>query len=693
MHSFFKCFRAALFGGVALCSVLPTRAEFTVSGRRLLKDGQPFVIKGVCYNPTPIGENGSRAPNGDYFTSGYSAFWDRDLPQLRAMGANVLRIYGWNPTADHTAFLNRCYNNGDHPLYVLVNYWVDPATDWTNAKTVKAISTNFTNIETRLGTHPAVLGLIVGNEVNSANNNGWKTEFWAAMNSVAGSIHALNSKRLVSVAITDFLDHVAWADPSMPNIDFWCMQLYRGTSFGSFFGDFAARSARPVVISEYGMDVYNHWTNSPYPNNGAFAADILVNLWQEIANASSVCAGGCLFEYCDEWFRAPGGTDTTQDPGGWMASGFPDGQADEEWWGLFSIAKNGTGLNILTPRAAYYELSAVWNPAPPPVAPPPTVTPSTITNNTFEAMPVGTNNFYAFAYNPVLTGWIFTGYSGITGNNSGFTAGNPAAPEGTQVAFVQMQGWISTSPTLNAGTYTVSAKIANRANYGQQQTVVVTVDGIQVGQFAAGTSYTLATTGAFTVPNGTHEIRFTGQSTADATLFLDQITVQVAPQNQVTVGSSGFEAPDVGAGNFSAFRYNPAVAAGVQAWTFDGYSGVTGNNSGFTGGNPVAPEGKQVAFVQMNTGVISQTLTFSANGSYQLSVLAAQRGLWNQSRQVVQVYVDGSLVGSIAPTGTAYETVKVLFSATAGTHQLSFRGTATDDSTVFIDNVAITAAP
>src|SRR5882724_4224251 len=208
-----------------LCG-LPLHAAFTVSGRQLLNNGQPFTVKGVCYNPTPIGDNGSRSPNGDYFTSGYSALWDRDLPQLRAMGANVIRVYGWAPTADHTAFLNRCYNGGDHPLYVLVNYWVDPTTDWTSAKGVKAVATNFTDIETRLGSNPAVLALIIGNEVNSQSNNGYEAAFWSAMNSVAATVKETNSNRLVTIAITDALDQLAAYNGTMTSIDFWCMQIY-----------------------------------------------------------------------------------------------------------------------------------------------------------------------------------------------------------------------------------------------------------------------------------------------------------------------------------------------------------------------------------------------------------------------------------------------------------------------------------
>jgi hypothetical protein len=670
-----------------LLNVSALQADFTVSGRRLLKDGQPFTIKGVCYNPTPIGDNGSRSPNGDYFTSNYAALWDRDLPQLRAMGANVIRIYGWNPTADHTEFLNRCYNNGDRPLYVLVNYWVDPATDWTNSRSIRNITNNFTNIENRLGSHPAVLGLIVGNEVNAQNGNGGKPAFWSAMNAVAGSIKALNSKRLLSIAITDALDQMGANDGVMTNIDFWCMQLYRGGSFGSFFSDFAARSGRPVVISEYGFDALNHAANAPYPNNAEFSGDTVVNLWLEIARAFEVCAGGCVFEFCDEWFRAPG-TDGTQDPGGWYAPGFADGYADEEWWGLFSIAKNGSGPDKHTARAAFHEFSALWNPLVQPPQPPVNPNPSAF-DGTFEAVSVGTNTFGAFVYGPTMNGWSFAGNAGLAGNNSGFTSGNPAAPQGTQVGFVQMQGSISAQISLAAGTYTLSAYTANRANWGAAQTVAVFIDGVEVGRFTGGTAYAAATTRSFVVAAGTHEIRFAGLSAIDATLFIDAVMVQPASATTVAVSGAGFETPDVGANNFYSFAYGPAVVAGVQPWKFEGAAGVTGNNSGFSSANPGAPEGKQVAFVQINTGAISQSVSFPSSSTYRLSVSAAHRGIWNQGRQVVQVYLDSALIGTVTATGTAYERIAFDFSAGAGAHVLSFRGTATDDSTLFLDDVAI----
>jgi hypothetical protein len=163
--------------GLLAALVLPAEtlaaAAFTVSGRSILREGTPFNVRGVDYQPAPIGDNPAQSPPyGDYYTANYSALWARDLPLLRAMGANVIRIYGWDASADHSAFLDACHNGGDQPIFVLVNRWIDPATNWSNTTAVNAIRTEFLTLEANLNNHPAVLGLILGNEANNAKPNG-----------------------------------------------------------------------------------------------------------------------------------------------------------------------------------------------------------------------------------------------------------------------------------------------------------------------------------------------------------------------------------------------------------------------------------------------------------------------------------------------------------------------------------------
>jgi hypothetical protein len=144
----------------------------------------------------------------------------------------------------------------------------------------------------------------------------------------------------------------------------------------------------------------------------------------------------------------------------------------------------------------------------------------------------------------------------------------------------------------------------------------------------------------------------------------------------------------VGTGSFGSFQTDPAGTP----WTFSGSAGVAGNGSGFTAGNPNAPEGTQVGFLQ-GTGSFSQTVAGLAAGTYQLSFQAAQRGNFNQGGQDFQVLVDGVVVGTFKPVSAGYSSLTTAaFTVTAGAHTITFRGldSAGGDNTALIDNVQLT---
>ena len=111
----------------------------------------------------------------------------------------------------------------------------------------------------------------------------------------------------------------------------------------------------------------------------------------------------------------------------------------------------------------------------------------------------------------------------------------------------------------------------------------------------------------------------------------------------------GLRAGAVGAGQY---QYRPTGSP----WAFAGNAGIAANNSGFTSGNPPAPEGTQVAFLQ-TTGSFSQAVAGWAAGSYVLTFYAAQRGNYQASRQDFQVLVDGAVVGTFTPSGTSYQSL------------------------------------
>ena len=302
----------------------------------------------------------------------------------------------------------------------------------------------------------------------------------------------------------------------------------------------------------------------------------------------------------------------------------------------------------------------------------------------FEQVPV----VGGYAYAPSGSAWAFSNASGVTGNGSGFTSGNPPAPQGTQVAFLQGTGSITQSVSgWAAGSYAISFDAALRGNYGGVQNFEVLVDGNLVGSFEpTTTSYQSYTTGPFTVAAGSHTIEFLGVNTAggDDTDFLDAVAVAAAPA-VTAVGDTGFEQVPVVGG----YAYAPSGSA----WAFSNASGVTGNGSGFTSGNPPAPQGTQVAFLQ-GTGSITQSVSGWAAGSYAISFDAALRGNYG-GVQNFEVLVDGNLVGSFEPTTTSYQSYTTgPFTVAAGSHTIEFLGvnTAGGDDTDFLDAVAVASA-
>jgi O-glycosyl hydrolase len=316
----------------------------------------------------------------------------------------------------------------------------------------------------------------------------------------------------------------------------------------------------------------------------------------------------------------------------------------------------------------------------------------------FETPPVGSATFGAFGYNPAGSPWTFSGNSGISGNGSGFTALNPNAPEGAQVAFLQMAGsTISQTVSLATGTYSLNFQAAQRVQWQPgQQDFEVLVDGQVAGKFtpAAGGAYASFTTGPFTLTSGAHTISFLGldTQTGDNTVLIDNVQLVAATTAPGQPMDAGFESPAVGSGNFGAFVYNPTNTG----WTFANDAGVTGNGSGFTAANPNAPQGTQVGFLQMAGSSISQSITLAA-GAYAVSFEAAQRIQWQSGLQDFEVLLDGQSIGTFAPAaGGAYASFQTKpFNVTGGAHTIQFLGldSAGGDNTAFIDEVQIVSQP
>lgn len=338
--------------------------QVTINGRQILVNGSPFTAKGVAYQPTPIGDRADQYPYGDYYTSNYSEIYERDIPLLRDMHCNVVRLWGWSPPADHTDFLDQLYNNGVDPIYVIAALWVNQNEDLSDPSLRNNYLQQFSNMVARHKDHPAILMWAFGNEVNNFTPN--KDAWFSLLNEAAAVAHNEEGEIFhpVTTANLEVADILTY-DSSVPNLDVWGINVYRGPSFGDLFSTYEAASSKPLVLHEYGIDAFcnNCSPQGEYelvPPFIPFQANYAASLWDEIVANSNVCSGASIMEYCDEWWKDWTGNPDIHDNGGYVASSHPDNYANEEWWGIMRTMDDGINPDIMEPREVFYTLQVAW---------------------------------------------------------------------------------------------------------------------------------------------------------------------------------------------------------------------------------------------------------------------------------------------------------------------------------------------
>jgi hypothetical protein len=392
-----------------------TKTVVTTDGYALKVNGQNFTFKGVNYAPSPINVIPDYEPWGDYFQDGWQAIWDRDIPAIKEMNANTLKLYGmtafkWSdPTkkkVDHSAFYTMLHDNG---LYVIPMVWFD----WNYMKNVYnpsnwdgtdvAVAWKWMVAEAKQ--YPAVIGYCVSNE----QNPGWLASdrsYWIDHTyDLVSHVKDMDPDRMTTISLQD--DNQAgtgtkevhnWND-LMPKLDAWSICLYRANisqaiGFTDIFNTYEANTAvnkKPMIVSEFGCPASLH--NPPSdPNavqllpananataeyiricwNGApvYHDDIMSNLAYNASGVHKVCVGGFVFEWTDEWCKG--------DKQAWLHTGdnapnpnYPGGSGDEKWFGINGVETVGRGHHdpfdptinqpdALSPRAAYYMLKSLW---------------------------------------------------------------------------------------------------------------------------------------------------------------------------------------------------------------------------------------------------------------------------------------------------------------------------------------------
>ena len=281
---------------------------------------------------------------------------DRDFPLLRRMGVNTIRTWG---EVQSEVFLDAAWNNGDHPIHVLMGFWINCGENYFDPTVRERYKDTFRAYVERYSDHPAVLAWGIGNENNLGycSSSSQVEHFYSLGEELAQIAYEVEGAGYHPVGIINGdlhnlgLDVYGSEDVDLPHIDFWGCDVYPGESFGTWFTDFSIRSGKPILVAEYGIDALDNRNQREYED---VQAQYVVSQWREIAAASNTL-GATLMAYSDEWWKA--GSVATHDDGGYVTDRHPDGFSNEEWWGIVRVSPGvGTDVDTVIPRQVYYLL-------------------------------------------------------------------------------------------------------------------------------------------------------------------------------------------------------------------------------------------------------------------------------------------------------------------------------------------------
>ena len=309
-----------LAGSLNSCLSPGGSGEIKISGRQIMVDGSPYLIKGICYNPVPKGSDKRDFSN-----------LTEDLALMVEAGINTVRVY---QPIDDKAVLDEIHAAG---IKVIMGFGFDQGGKFD------MVSGTFIDYVNTYKDHKAILLWELGNEYNYHPQwfNGDLKNWYTALNNAAGLIKKQDPSHPVTTAHGELPDSLALA--SCPNIDVWGMNVYRWDEPGEIYSQWESISSKPMYLSEAGGDSYMTITKAGYEQGVNEKAQAAANakILESVFNHSEVCSGVTLFAFSDEWWKA--GNNDIQDIGGWApnSTGVPyDGSPNEEYWGILDIDRN-----------------------------------------------------------------------------------------------------------------------------------------------------------------------------------------------------------------------------------------------------------------------------------------------------------------------------------------------------------------
>lgn len=365
---------------------------------QLLVDNKPYMIKGITYAPTKVGQSPDEGTLGNWMEEDFNkngkidgpfdAFVDKnrnniqdddepavgDFKLMQDMGVNTIRLYH-HPLKVNKELLRQMYEN--YGIRVIMGDFLgkyaigsgaqwNPGTDYNNEEQEKKMIESVKTMVNEFKDEPYILFWLLGNEnvyCYACNANEQPDTFFKFANEVAKIIKSIDPDHPVAIGSGDilFLDKFG---KYAPDIDIFGTNAYRGDyGFGAFWRQVKEKGGdKPAFITEFGCPSYAEGKSIDEAEE--MQAQYHLGSWEDIQNNMAFNAGvgnslgGIVFEWLDEWWKAY--EPYIHDTKGLWAGPFPDGYMHEEWLGVSSQGDGKLSPFLRQLRKVYYMYQKKW---------------------------------------------------------------------------------------------------------------------------------------------------------------------------------------------------------------------------------------------------------------------------------------------------------------------------------------------
>ena len=371
--------------------------QYETGDWQLLVDNKPYIIQGITYAPTKVGQSPDEGTLGNWMEEDfnhngridgpYDAFVDKnrnnlqdinepsmgDFRLMKEMGVNTIRLYH-QPLKVNKELFRDLYNRfgirvimgdflGKYAIGSGASWY--PGTDYNNDTHKKNMMESVMSMVSEFKDEPYILFWLLGNENVygfACNADKEPDAFFKFANEVARQIKTIDPEHPVAICSGDilFLDKFG---KNCPDVDIFGTNAYRGNyGFGYLWRQVKQETGKPAFITEFGCPAYAEGKTSDEAEK--LQAEYHRGSWDDIEynmafrEGAGNSLGGVVFEWLDEWWKAY--EPSMHDTKGLFTGPFPDGFMHEEWLGLSGQGNGKVSPYLRQLRQSYFMYKKKW---------------------------------------------------------------------------------------------------------------------------------------------------------------------------------------------------------------------------------------------------------------------------------------------------------------------------------------------